>query len=184
MEILVIDIETTGFLEKTDAIVEIGLVLVDTDTQKVKTLFNKVVKDDNFDPKKHSSAWIFSNSDLTVKKVMRAKPLKNYYEELQNHFNCYFITAFNKVFDLRFMRARGFICQDTKCIMMAAMDYVPVKNKLGGKKWPSVQEAHDHLFPDESYVEKHRGVDDALHEAKILLKMCELKAKNQQQKLL
>ena len=52
MKILVLDIETTGFSEKLDAIVEIGMVLTDTDTKKYKIVFNSVIKDKNFDQKK------------------------------------------------------------------------------------------------------------------------------------
>jgi len=36
-----------------------------------------------------------------------------------------------------------------------------------GYKWPKVEEAWEHFFPDQPYVEQHRALDDALHEAKI-----------------
>ena len=42
MKILVLDIETTGFSEKLDAIVEIGMILTDTDTKKYKIVFNTI----------------------------------------------------------------------------------------------------------------------------------------------
>ena len=66
MKILVLDIETTGFSEKLDAIVEIGMVLTDTDTKKYKIVFNSVIKDKNFDQKKHENSWIFLNSDQQI----------------------------------------------------------------------------------------------------------------------
>jgi inhibitor of KinA sporulation pathway (predicted exonuclease) len=37
-------------------------------------------------------------------------------------------------------------------------------------KWPSVQEAFDFLYPNNTYTEKHRALDDAKHEAKIVYK--------------
>ena len=177
MEILVIDIETTGFSTIADAIVEIGIVLVNTDTNIMSIQFNKIVKDHNFHPEKHKNAWIFQNTKLTPEKILGAKPISHHFDKIQSLLDKYPITAFNKSFDMRFMRARGFTCKDIKCLMMASMEYIDLKDKRGAKKRPSVQEAHDHFFPTEKYVEKHRGGDDAKHEAKILLKMCELKAK-------
>jgi len=35
MKLLVVDLETTGFYTKTDAIVEIGIALVDTETKQI-----------------------------------------------------------------------------------------------------------------------------------------------------
>ena len=35
-------------------------------------------------------------------------------------------------------------------------------------KWPSVREAYHYFFPNESNIEKHRALDDAIHEAKII----------------
>lgn len=178
MKILVLDIETTGFSEKLDAIVEIGMVLTDTDTKKYKIVFNSVIKDKNFDQKKHENSWIFLNSDLTVEEVQKANTIEHYFDKIQSYFNKYNVTAFNKSFDLRFMSSRGFKCKDIKCLMEASMDYVKLKDKRGNKKKPSVQEAYDFFFPTEGYVEKHRGGDDARQEAKILLKMCEAKGKS------
>ena len=44
MKILVVDIETTGFYP-SDAIVEIGISLVDTVTRKVILVFDEVIKE-------------------------------------------------------------------------------------------------------------------------------------------
>jgi DNA polymerase III epsilon subunit-like protein len=176
MEILVIDIETTGFSPAADAIIEIGIVLVNTDTKKITTLFNKVVKDKNFDIYKHKNSWIFSNSKLTPAKILKAKPLSSYFNEIQSIFDKYPVTAFNKDFDMRFMRSRGFVCKDIKCLMITSMEYVHLKDIRGAKKKPTMQEAYNFFFPKEKYVERHRGLHDAKCEAKILLKMCELKS--------
>ena len=40
-----------------------------------------------------------------------------------------------------------------------------------GKKWPSVMEAWKEMFPMIDYDEAHRGLDDAVHEAKIVYEM-------------
>jgi DNA polymerase-3 subunit epsilon len=40
-----------------------------------------------------------------------------------------------------------------------------------GNKWPSVMEAYKFFFPDNEYIEKHRGADDAFYEADIVFKL-------------
>jgi DNA polymerase-3 subunit epsilon len=176
MKIAIIDIETTGFVAATDAILEIGIVLVDTDTKEIKKIFDHVVYDENFDKKIHGKSWIFENSNLKLKDVLNAEPLENYREDLQGIFNKYHVTAFNKSFDLRFLRSRGFRLTDITCIMKSCKSYGIVLYESGTVKSPSVEEAYASLFPDEHYVEEHRGGDDAMHEAKILLKLCDIKA--------
>ena len=176
MKIAIIDIETTGFIVTMDAIVEIGIVLVDTDTKKITKIFDKVVKDKNFNPKIHGRSWIFDNSDLEISDVINAKPLESYRLILQSIFDTYYVTAFNKAFDLRFLRSRGFTLTDVTCIMKSSKSYGFVLYEDGSHKPPSVEEAYSALFPDETYVEAHRGGDDAMHEAKILLKLCDIKA--------
>lgn len=176
MKIAIIDIETTGFIVTTDAIVEIGIVLVDTDTKEITKIFDKVVKDRNFNARVHGNSWIFGNSDLKMDDVVNAKSLESYRVELQNIFSRYRVTAFNKSFDLRFLRSRGFVLNDVKCIMQTTKSHRIVLYEDGSIKPPSVEEAYAALFPDEHYVEEHRGGDDAMHEAKILLKLCDIKA--------
>lgn len=41
----------------------------------------------------------------------------------------------------------------------------------GDYKWPKVEEAWEHFFPEIEYIEQHRGADDALHEAKIVYEL-------------
>ncbi len=172
MKIIVLDIETTGLHTTYSSIVEIGMVLVDTEAKTIKTLFDEVVREKNFNPK--YKAWIFENSDLTPSDVMKAKTLESYRKKIQGYLNKYPVTAFNKSFDLRFFKDRGFIYNDIKCIMQSTKTYFKLK-KNNRVKTPSVEEAYKVLFPTSNYIEKHRGGDDAKHEAKILLKMCEMK---------
>ena len=176
MKIAVLDIETTGFITTSDAILEIGITLVDTNTNEIKTIFNKVIHDPTFDRFRHKNAWIFNNSDLKISEVLKAPSLEELREELQTIFSTYKITAHNKPFDLRFLRSRGFIIDDIKCLMQSCRQYKLVLNPNGKPKAPSVEEVYQVLFPTENYIEKHRGGDDSIHEAKILLKLCEIKA--------
>ncbi len=177
MKLLVVDLETTGFLP-WDAIVEIGIVLVDTTTKTSKLVFDHVVKDKKFNAQKHKDAWIFKNTTLSASDVECAKPLSYYHKQLQVLFSTYPMTAYNKTFDIRFLKAAGFELDDVKCLMMTAKQYSTFKDKLGRIKKPTVEEIYNQFFMKDGkvYVEQHRAGADAIDEAKILLHMVELKS--------
>ncbi len=71
MKLLVIDIETTGLDINSDAIIEIGAALVDTETGEINLVFDKPVKGKYWDSKLHKDAWIFSKSNLTIKDITK-----------------------------------------------------------------------------------------------------------------
>jgi DNA polymerase III epsilon subunit-like protein len=176
MELLVVDIETTGFNANTDAIVEIGIVLVNTETKKTCLVFDKVIKDKKFNQLYHTNSWIFKNTTLTVNDVINANSLESYFDEIQSLFDKYKMTAYNKSFDLRFLRAAGFKMNDVECLMKAAKRY---SNYIvnGRVKTPSVEEIYNQFFVkgDDQYIEKHRAGSDAIDESNILLHMVNLK---------
>ena len=179
MKILVVDIETTGLYTNSDAIVEIGISLVDTNTKKVTLLFDKIVKDKILTKWKHQNGWVFNNSDLTYEEVENAEPIEHYFDEIQSYFDKYKMTAYNKSFDLRFLRRAGFKINDIKCLMKTATQYSILKDKLGRVKKPSVEEIYNQFFIKEgdAYIEKHRAGADVLDESRILLHMVDLKKK-------
>ena len=175
MKIAVLDIETTGFSEKWDAIVEIGISLVDTDKKTVKLIFNEVINEKKFSPTwaRHKDAWIFENSSLTIEEVIKAKSLEHHRPKIQKILDKYPVTAFNSKFDFKFMDSRDFMCMKIKCLMLSSKPHVGNK-----KKFPSVIETYKQFFPKETkWDEKHRGGSDALDEGKILLHLCEIKEK-------
>jgi len=177
MKLLVVDIETTGFYAQSDAIVEIGIALVDTVTKEIELVFDNVIKHDKFNSKRHKNSWIFQNTTLTVEDVEKAKSLDEYKEEIQSLFDKYKMTAYNKSFDLRFLNAAGFKMSDVKCLMQTATQYSEYKDKNGKTKKPSVEEIYNQFFMKngEIYVEEHRAGADAKDEAKIMLHMVGLK---------
>lgn len=76
------------------------------------------------------------------------------------------ITAFNKKFDLDFLRSRGIqIHKELPCPMIELTNVLKLPGNRGYKR-PKVQEARDMMI-GEDYVEAHRGADDAYHEADI-----------------
>lgn len=180
MEILVVDIETTGFATYSDAIVEIGIVLVDTTTKKIDVVFDKIVKDKKFDSKKHKNAWIFQNTDIKLEDVENASPLDEHIPELQGLFDRYPMTAYNKSFDIRFLSSYGLKMNDIKCLLKSCHPHSLLLDKKGNKKRPSVEEIYRQFFctNGEEYIEKHRAGADAIDEGKILLHLVELKTSN------
>ena len=171
-KIAVIDIETTHKYPNLGLIVEIGIVELDIESGKITVLFDEIVKEPRFG-EKHRDAWIFNNSDLKFNDVAKAPTLDSHISVIQEFLNKYRITAFNKSFDLGFLRSRGFkVPREFPCIMetMTPICKIPLPwdDPTKDYKWPTAQEAWDFLFPNSDYVEKHRATDDAIHEAKIL----------------
>lgn len=177
--IIVVDIETTGFLNKGGKIVEIGIVKLNLATGAITPAYNSLVKEEGFGPRHRTGnfGWIFNNSDLSYEEVEVAPGLEEQRSEIQGLFDQFYATAFNKSFDFDFLRDRGFNIKDLPCPMKVATPICKLPNKYGynSYKWPSVEEAWEHFFGSNTgYVEAHRGFDDAEHEAKIVYRLFEL----------
>ncbi len=170
--IAVVDIETTGFSHQKDCIVEIGICELDLNSGVCRELFNKIIKEDHFSSH-HQKSWIFENSDLKYEDVLNAKPLTVYKKDLQNIFDKYSATAYNRKFDFDYLINRGFIIRKLPCPMIVATDILKLHPKKVGKryKWPKVEEAWIYYFPNKECIEEHRAYDDTLHEALIVYEM-------------
>ena len=122
---------------------------------------------------RHKDSWIFKNSDLEFKDVANSPSLN--VGALQQIFDKYPATAYNKKFDFDFLKDRGLKINELPCPMIIATDICKIPHVNGyGNKWPKVQEAWDFFFGDTGYIEKHRGCDDAEHEAMIVLRLWEM----------
>lgn len=111
---------------------------------------------------------------------MKNSPLlESYQEELQRIFSTYPITAYNKAFDLGFLKARGFsFPREGPCPMIVSTPILKISKRYGryGRndyKWPTVEEAWEFFYPEHAYWEAHRAYDDAMHEAKIVYALYE-----------
>lgn len=169
-EILVIDIETTGFLGAGGKIVEIGIVSLNLETGEKEILFDNVCRESDMQSHEIANAWIVRNSDLTAEEVMNAELLDGYKEEIQTIIDRYpnGATAYNRSFDVDFLHSRGIkFPKLLPCPMLVSANICCIPSRRG-YKWPKVQEAFDFFYPDNEYVEKHRGADDAYHEADII----------------
>jgi len=169
--IMVLDIETTGFLNQGGCIVEIGCVELNLKTGEIKRLFSSVCREPQMTAKDRD-AWIFKNSSLTVEEVRTAPLLEVMKPALQELFDYYPVTAFNRDFDIPFLQSRGFEFKNlAPCPMLVAMDVLKIPGTYGEFKWPRVEEAFRFLFPGVAYSEAHRGLNDAFDEAAIVYKL-------------
>jgi len=174
MKILIIDIETTGFLNQNGKIVEIGIVELDLLNGNKKIIFDQVMHEIPITKEEVQNSWIVSNGYMSLEEIRNSKNLKHHFDEIQRILNDYTngCTAFNNAFDFGFMESRGFVFpKKLACPMKLSTDICKIPSPRGGYKWPKVQEAFDFFFGKTEYVEKHRGADDAFHEADIVLEL-------------
>lgn len=173
MKILIIDIETTGFQNQGGKIVEVGIVALDLDTGEKEIVFDSVVHERPITRKEVESSWIVQNKYMTVEEIQTSEMLHNKLSEIQRIINSHphGATAFNRSFDFDFLKSRGVTFpKELPCPMLLSTDIckLPNKNGYSSYKWPKVEEAYNHFFPSNEYVELHRGADDAFHEADIV----------------
>lgn len=165
--IIVLDIETTALKPHIGIICEIGLCFLNLEKGNVDRIFDTTCQEKKYiDP----NAWIFNNSDLTFDKVKKAPFLSDFKGVLQDLFDLeYPVTAFNQSFDFGFLEARGLeIPNKFWDPMLKLTNILKIPGYYGKYKWPNVQEAWNFFFKDSDYIEKHRALDDAIHEAKII----------------
>ncbi|MBA7487025.1 hypothetical protein ES707_22587 [subsurface metagenome] len=178
--VIVLDIETTGLSPKFSMICEIGLCFLDLETGDIDPIFNIICQEEN--KKFNDNSWIFQNSDLKYEDIVNAPYLEDFRAELQAIFNlncpC---TAYNQKFDFGFLEFRNFkIHQKFWDPMLKLTPILKIPNisyYAKDYKWPSVLEAYNYFFPNERYIETHRALDDAMHEAKIVYETYKHKGK-------
>lgn len=176
-KILILDIETTDFLQKGGKIVEVGIVELDLSNGSREIIFDSVCWETGLTEKEVDESWIINNSDLTKEAIRTSPNLKKIQPQIQEILNQYPIgaTAFNNAFDFGFLESRGFTFpKKLSCPMKLSTEICKLPNPRGGYKWPKVEEAHKHFFGDVGYHEKHRGADDAFYEAEIVYELYKL----------
>ena len=108
-KILIIDIETSNFIDEGGKILEVGIIELDLDNGEKKILFDKVTHEKGITKDEVETSWIIEHSDLTVEEVRHSKNLDILKDEIQEIVNDYPLgaTAFNRVFDFTFLESRG-----------------------------------------------------------------------------
>lgn len=172
-KILILDLETTGFLNEGGKIVEIGIVELDMDNGERKIIYNQVCHEKGITLDQVEKSWIVQNSDLNVELIKYSPNLDRIKPTVQKILDDYPLgaTAFNNAFDFGFMENRGFVFpKKLDCPMKLSTDICKIPSSRG-YKWPKVQEAYDFFFGKTDYIEQHRGADDAYHEAEIVYEL-------------
>lgn len=167
MKILVLDLETTGLNPELDCIVEVGAVVLDLETGESRKAFHQIVRESSFSDS-YKDSWVFQNTDLKYEDVLNSSPLDKL--ELQRLLDIYPVCSYNTAFDFSFLLALGFKLNPLPCPMKFLTPILKIENYYG-YKYPKVQEAYNFFFPNNSYVEQHRALDDAIHEAEIIFKL-------------
>jgi len=184
-EILILDIETTGFQNQGGKIVEIGIVSLNLETGNKRLLFDQMVYEKGITQEECENSWVVANTTITVDDIKFGLRLDKIHNVVQNIINAYpyGITAYNISFDVNFMESRGFkFPKLLPCPMKVATPILKLPKSLKAKKagfgkgykYPSAQEAYDYFFPNSGYVKTHRGADDAFHEAEIVYELYKL----------
>jgi len=111
MEILITDIETTGFLNQGGKIVEVGIVSLNLLTGEKKVLFDQVCHERPITKQEVEESWIVKNSNLTLEIIQKSKQLVHYIPWINAIYAAYPLggTAFNNAFDNSFLKSRGVI---------------------------------------------------------------------------
>ena len=171
-EILVIDIETTGFLKQGGSIVEVGMVALDLDTGRKKIVYDSMMREKGIGPKTVARSWIVQNGYIAPDEILTAPPFDSQKAAMQQVLDRYALgaTAYNRNFDFDFLESRGLrIRKKLPCPMLLSTPVCKLPKRSGGYKWPKVEEAWEHFFgPHTGYIEQHLGADDAFHEADIV----------------
>ena len=175
-KILVLDIETTGFLNSNGTIVEIGICELDIITGATRLLFDSCTHETGVTMEMVQNSWIVANSDITVKEIQYSPNLDKIRDEIQDILNMYELgcAAFNCKFDFDFMESRNFSFPkklDCLMLLLTPVLQLPAKNGKKGNKWPSVIQGMTHYLGIENYKEAHRGGKDCLDEAQIAYKL-------------
>lgn len=175
-KILIIDIETTHIHYKKGSIVELGATELDLVTHDINTVFNTVCREKRLSAKHREEpyGWIFKNSSLTPEMVRKAPSFEDeVMPKFQDLINKYAlgVTAFNKTFDITYLRDRGIKfgkIQDCPMLKLAPIMNLPHKNGRGFGKWPNVEEVFHHYLNIPDYKELHRAGADSFDEAGII----------------
>lgn len=173
MKILVLDLETTGLDPLSSKIVEIGIVELDLTTGNIEPVFESLCHERPISASEVQNSWIVQNGYISLDEIRYSPEFNTLKPRIQGIIDSYpaGCTAYNSNFDLSFLITRGIkLAKLLPDPMKLSTDICQLPGKYG-YKWPKAEEAFNHFFPGIEYDEKHRGADDAYHEAMIIYKL-------------
>ena len=174
-KIAVVDIETTHLESDYGTIVEVGICELNLEDGSIIKLLDTVVREPDFNAERDATAWVFINSNLTVQDILNAPEWIFIRPKITEIFKKYPVTAFNKQFDLTWLKDRGvevFLEFPDPMVESTCIIQLPSSNPNHGMyKYPSVIECWNWYFPITPLEHKHRAYEDCVHEAQIVYKM-------------
>lgn len=182
-EVVVVDIETTGFHRNLDRVLEVAAVTVDLEAGTITDLYNNVCRPDGRwgGRRQIAATWICKNGIIQVDEVLEALPVdivaaefKHVLGERNGRW-----TAYNLEFEERFLLGETWDLWPSKlpCLMLAATPVCKLPNRYGYSdyKWPGLEEAYSIIIGRE-LDKHHRALEDARHAAEVMLKLIEMGA--------
>ena len=130
--LLVIDIEITRFNHKTDCILELGIVELDTYNGTNNELLDAQIKENHLSTK-HHNIWIFNYGFMTHEDLRGAENQEFHFKTIQSIFDNYLgkICAWNRAFDTEFLKSRVFdLGKDIKDPMKESATFFNIPHKM------------------------------------------------------
>lgn len=183
MEVIMIDTETTGlFGYPDDVVVEIALSRVDLDKGTVKPAYTSIVGHDTNDwPQSMKHAWIFENTELTVKDVRNGTPIDKVVDVVREFVSGQMVTSYNVAFDFdKFLNRRPWrlneFCTIVTDPMLVAKDIMKIESTMHSDyRFPRLQTVYDRLCPDDPAEihgkQDHRALSDTMVAGHVMLQM-------------
>jgi DNA polymerase III epsilon subunit-like protein len=134
-KILILDLETTGFLNQNGKIVEIGIVELDLTDGSRKIIYNQVCHEKGITMEEVSESWIVQNSDLNAELIKYSPSLDRIRPTVQKILDDYPLgaTAFNNAFDFGFCEAKWITFpKKLDCPMLLSTDICQLPSPRGG----------------------------------------------------
>ncbi len=179
----VVDIETSGFIHADGQILEIGICALDLRDGSIHEIFDSMCFERKSTKEHFEKSWIVQNGFIALDEIRNAPHISKIKNEVQAHLDKFKLgmTAYNISFDFDFLEKAGFQMPfRLKCPMRLSTPICKIpsrqsrySNSRNNYKWPKAEEAFNFFFNDSKpdYVELHRGLDDAKHEAKIVYEL-------------
>ena len=181
MKVRVLDIETTQinpqikFNIENDQICEIAITQLDTKTGEIIPVYQTLCRG----PEPPSpNSWIFKHSNIKLRDIENAQTICSLKKEIQPILDQGFpVTAYNQNYDFPRLEhpKHGFNIPNKFWDPLKILVPITRIPSRFGYKYPTLQEAHNHLFPEEPYTCDHRALDDSTIPAKIILKLIQIK---------
>ena len=183
-EIYVLDTETTGLYgAPKDVVVDIGITKVSLRKGTVEDIYSSVLGYEVMDWDDYRrNAWIFQNTDMTLKMVEDAPDAMEVISEVRQILKGKNVTTYNVQYDLdKFLYLEPWSLKGTflQCndIMLAAKDVCKLPSQYYGReyRYPKLDYAYEHIVQGDpagiNGKQDHRALSDARMASYLMIQM-------------